>query len=168
MTCIVGIVDGTEVWLGGDRASANVDQWTQHPGATPKVLRLHLDNRTSALIGYTSSFRMADILWHCIREGGFSEAWERRDPVDHADIRMLVIGELSLSCNPDTPPPDSNGRPKTSAKAEPFCSVSAAGSSSSRTTMPSSNPLSDIRQSAAARRPRSAVSTPPDTCRWTP
>ena len=94
MTCIVGIIDGTDVWLGGDRASADADQWTQHPGATPKVLRFNLDNNTPALIGYTSSFRMADILWHCIREGAFSEAWERLDPIDHADVRMWIVGEL--------------------------------------------------------------------------
>lgn len=59
MTCIVGVVDdGGRVWIGGDRAA--VDDWhcVVHV-AQPKVFQ-----RAGILFGYTSSFRMGQLLQH--------------------------------------------------------------------------------------------------------
>jgi ATP-dependent protease HslVU (ClpYQ) peptidase subunit len=60
MTCIVGISRGGKVWLGGDSAgvdgSHNLSVVTQ-----PKVFR-----KGEYLIGYTTSFRMGQILEHSV------------------------------------------------------------------------------------------------------
>lgn len=57
MTCIVGCANGKNVWMGGD--SASVDGWTGRITNLPKVFI-----RGKFLIGYTSSFRMGQILQH--------------------------------------------------------------------------------------------------------
>lgn len=59
MTCIVGLsVDG-QVYMGGD--SAAVANYERRASALPKVFR-----RGKMLIGYTSSFRMGQLLQHTI------------------------------------------------------------------------------------------------------
>jgi hypothetical protein len=58
MTCIVGLVDNGKVWLGGDRASVD-DHHYLTLSAHPKVFR-----NGPFLIGYTSSFRMGQLLEH--------------------------------------------------------------------------------------------------------
>lgn len=56
MTCIVGISDGTKVWMGGD--SASVDGWgTVFKQRGPKVFR-----RDKLLIGGSGSWRMMQLL----------------------------------------------------------------------------------------------------------
>lgn len=57
MTCIVGLVDGGDVWLGGD--SAGVAGWTLSIRKDPKVFKVG-----AVLIGFTSSFRMGQLLAH--------------------------------------------------------------------------------------------------------
>jgi ATP-dependent protease HslVU (ClpYQ) peptidase subunit len=57
MTCIVGLVQDGTVYLGGDSASAN--SWMTRSTRLKKVFR-----RGEFLIGYTSSFRMGQILQH--------------------------------------------------------------------------------------------------------
>lgn len=70
MTCIVGYTDDATVWLAGDSCAADVGQWTKHVAFSPKKVRsfgFRLYSREArAVIGYTSSFRMADILWSLI------------------------------------------------------------------------------------------------------
>jgi hypothetical protein len=56
MTCIVGIVDHGNVFLGGDRAAVADRHYLTHC-AQPKVFR-----RGSFVMGYTSSFRMGQLL----------------------------------------------------------------------------------------------------------
>jgi len=56
MTCIAGIVDGNNVWMGGD--SAGVAGYDLSRRKDTKVFRIN--NRF--LIGYTSSFRMGQLL----------------------------------------------------------------------------------------------------------
>jgi hypothetical protein len=56
MTCIVGLVDNGRVWLGGDRAAVEDSHYLMHV-AQPKVFR-----RDEILMGYTSSFRMGQLL----------------------------------------------------------------------------------------------------------
>lgn len=92
MTCIVGLVDGKEVWMGGD--SAGVAGLDISLRADPKVF-----HNGNFLVGFTSSFRMGQLLrfrlappprrpdqdlYHymvcdfveavrlCLREGGFA------------------------------------------------------------------------------------------------
>jgi ATP-dependent protease HslVU (ClpYQ) peptidase subunit len=57
MTCIVGISHRGRVYMGGD--SAAVQGWTRRKTALKKVFR-----RGPFLIGYTSSFRMGQLLEH--------------------------------------------------------------------------------------------------------
>lgn len=57
MTCIVGLVDGGTVHIGGD--SAGISGWTLALRADPKVFR-----NGPFLIGFTSSFRMGQLLAH--------------------------------------------------------------------------------------------------------
>jgi hypothetical protein len=94
MTCIVGLVDNGIVYLGGD--AAGVDGWYNRTiMMRPKVFR-----KEDMVIGYTTSFRMGQLLehsltipphyggvdiWHymvhdfigavrqCLRDGGFAE-----------------------------------------------------------------------------------------------
>ncbi|WP_434614550.1 hypothetical protein [Azospirillum sp. B2RO_4] len=55
MTCIVGLVDGDRVWMGGDSAGVNGLDITVR--ADTKVFR-----NGDSLIGFTSSFRMGQLL----------------------------------------------------------------------------------------------------------
>jgi ATP-dependent protease HslVU (ClpYQ) peptidase subunit len=60
VTCIVGLVEGGTVWIGGD--SAGVDPWHQlNVIKGPKVFR-----NGQMIIGYTSTFRMGQLLEHCL------------------------------------------------------------------------------------------------------
>lgn len=57
MTCVVGLVTKGRVYVGVD--SAAVSGWTRRQSNLPKVFR-----RGPFLIGYTTSFRMGQILQH--------------------------------------------------------------------------------------------------------
>jgi ATP-dependent protease HslVU (ClpYQ) peptidase subunit len=57
MTCIVGLEDNGEVYVGADSAAA--DGWEVRQTRQPKVFR-----RGEFIIGYTTSFRMGQILQH--------------------------------------------------------------------------------------------------------
>jgi ATP-dependent protease HslVU (ClpYQ) peptidase subunit len=59
MTCIVGIVHKKTVYIGAD--SASVAGWTSRVTRLPKVFR-----RGPFLIGYTTSFRMGQLLEHAL------------------------------------------------------------------------------------------------------
>jgi ATP-dependent protease HslVU (ClpYQ) peptidase subunit len=59
MTCIVGLVQKKNVYIGGD--SASVAGWTSRVTRLPKVFR-----RGPFLIGYTTSFRMGQLLQHAL------------------------------------------------------------------------------------------------------
>ena len=55
MTCIVGLIDNGKVWIGGDSSAAS--GWMVRSSDCPKVFRVG-----EFLIGYTTSFRMGQIL----------------------------------------------------------------------------------------------------------
>ena len=57
MTCIVGLCDNDKVYIGGDSASCGSTDMTI--SAAPKVFKA-----SSFVIGYTSSWRMGQILQH--------------------------------------------------------------------------------------------------------
>ncbi len=59
MTCVVGLVDKKTVYIGAD--SASVSGWTSRVTRLPKVFR-----RGPFLIGYTTSFRMGQLLEHAL------------------------------------------------------------------------------------------------------
>lgn len=59
MTCVVGLVDKKTVYIGAD--SASVSGWTSRITSLPKVFR-----RGPFLIGYTTSFRMGQLLEHAL------------------------------------------------------------------------------------------------------
>jgi ATP-dependent protease HslVU (ClpYQ) peptidase subunit len=59
MTCIIGLADKGNVYIGADSASVNVDALVSRPTNIPKVFK-----RGPFLIGYTTSFRMGQILEH--------------------------------------------------------------------------------------------------------
>lgn len=60
MTCIVGLEDVGSVWIGGD--SSGVAEYDMVLRSDPKVFRL-IDN-DKAVIGYTSSFRMGQLMMY--------------------------------------------------------------------------------------------------------
>jgi ATP-dependent protease HslVU (ClpYQ) peptidase subunit len=60
MTCVVGLVDKKTVYIGAD--SASVSGWTSRITRLPKVFR-----RGPFLIGYTTSFRMGQLLEHALQ-----------------------------------------------------------------------------------------------------
>lgn len=60
MTCIVGIADESGVWIGGDSAAC-VDYQTRATRLS-KVFTVTTTARERFLIGYTSSFRMGQLL----------------------------------------------------------------------------------------------------------
>ena len=57
MTCIIGLAEDGKVWMGGDSACAS--GWQVRKTNLSKVFRVQ-----DFLIGYTSSFRMGQILEH--------------------------------------------------------------------------------------------------------
>lgn len=59
MTCIIGLVDNGKVYMGGDSMSSN--------GTDGRVTRLRkVFRREQFLIGYTTSFRMGQLLQHSL------------------------------------------------------------------------------------------------------
>lgn len=87
MTCIVGLVDDAgKVWMGGDRAAVEDSHYLMHV-AQPKVFR-----RGPVLIGYTSSFRMGQLLQYQL-------VIPERDPRESLDEWMVVkFAEAVRSC----------------------------------------------------------------------
>ena len=55
MTCIVGFIEGDDIWMGGDSAAAS--GWSLTVRADQKVFR-----NDSMLFGFTTSFRMGQLL----------------------------------------------------------------------------------------------------------
>jgi ATP-dependent protease HslVU (ClpYQ) peptidase subunit len=80
MTCIAAVTDGSTVWMGGD--SAGSSSWDIVTRKDPKVFR-----NGEMLIGFTTSFRMGQLLAHrftppTLREGQDVYAFMVTDFVD--------------------------------------------------------------------------------------
>lgn len=58
MTCIVGVADGGQVWMGGDSVGGG-DGWQVRLRLDPKVHKVG-----EFLLGFTTSFRMGQLLAH--------------------------------------------------------------------------------------------------------
>jgi ATP-dependent protease HslVU (ClpYQ) peptidase subunit len=80
MTCIVGLVHRGSVYVGGD--SASVQGWTSRITRLPKVFR-----RGPFLIGYTTSFRMGQLLQHHL------EVRTQRDDEDDTEYMVTEVAE---------------------------------------------------------------------------
>lgn len=76
MTCIVGIVERKTVYIGGD--SASVAGWTSRITRLPKVFK-----KGPFLIGYTTSFRMGQLLEHSLQVPAQAQT-------DRDDMRYMV------------------------------------------------------------------------------
>ena len=79
MTCIVGIASHGIVYMGAD--SAGSDGWAEQVVATPKLFK-----RGPFLIGYTTSFRMGQLLQHWL---DVPERTPGQAPVDYM-VRIFV------------------------------------------------------------------------------
>ena len=60
MTCMVGLVDGGEVYMGADSMAAQ--NWDARQSSLPKVF-----SRDEFLIGYSTSFRMGQLLQYKLK-----------------------------------------------------------------------------------------------------
>jgi ATP-dependent protease HslVU (ClpYQ) peptidase subunit len=78
MTCIVGLVSGSTVYVGAD--SASVMGWTSRVTRLPKVFQ-----KGPFLIGYTSSFRMGQLLQHSL-----SVPPQGKGRADRDDMKYMV------------------------------------------------------------------------------
>lgn len=85
MTCIVGIVDDGKVFIGGDSASAS--GWMVRRTALSKVFRLN-----GFLIGYTSSFRMGQLLQYMLNVP------PQKVAVDDMAYMVTVFAEAVREC----------------------------------------------------------------------
>jgi len=85
VTCIIGVAEEHAVWMGADSASSA--GWTGRISCLPKVFRVG-----KFLIGYTTSFRMGQILQHHLSV--------RAQKVDESDAEYMVCGfaEAVRSC----------------------------------------------------------------------
>lgn len=91
MTCIVGVADGNNVWIGADSASGEEKGWTVARVTSPKVFPLQIKGTDQRLlIGYTSSFRMGQILQHHL------ELPENPIPVRGLEERYLIDPVIPL------------------------------------------------------------------------
>ncbi len=78
MTCIVGLIHDGKVYIGGD--SAGVADYSLTIRADPKVFR-----NGEFIFGFTSSFRMGQLLAHALRP-------PRRNPAD--DIYAFMVTDF--------------------------------------------------------------------------
>lgn len=85
MTCIVGLVDCGAVWIGGD--SAGVDGWDLLVLADEKVFA-----RGEFLIGFTTSFRMGQLLKHRLKVP------KRRSGQDERDFMATAFVDAVRKC----------------------------------------------------------------------
>jgi len=88
VTCIVGFVDRGAVWLGAD--SAGIDGWDLMVVANEKVFA-----RGEFLIGYTTSFRMGQLLRHSL------EVPKRPADQDERDYMVTTFVEAVRKCLKD-------------------------------------------------------------------
>jgi ATP-dependent protease HslVU (ClpYQ) peptidase subunit len=103
MTCIVGLVDGNKVYIGGDSASSNGHLTVV--SAVPKVF-----STGDFLIGYTSSWRMGQILEHHVqydelgipRMGQSMQAFMVQEFIESIRTALTKFGYSKIENNEET------------------------------------------------------------------
>jgi len=83
MTCIVGLTNDNKVYVGGD--SASVSGYTIRTSAVPKVFR-----NGPFVIGYTTSWRMGQILQHHLQLDDLYKSLKIGDSVQEFMVREFV------------------------------------------------------------------------------
>jgi ATP-dependent protease HslVU (ClpYQ) peptidase subunit len=94
MTAIVGLVEDGKVWLGGDSAAV-ADSFTMSR-KDPKVFR-----NGEFIFGFTSSFRMGDLLQHSLQipephEDGYTREYMCTDFIDEVRACFMAGGVAGL------------------------------------------------------------------------
>ena len=94
MTCIVGLVEDGKVWLGGD--SAAVAESFTMARKDPKVFK-----NGDFIFGFTSSFRMGDLLQHSLvppkkPKAGYSRQYMCTDFIDEVRSCFMIGGVAGL------------------------------------------------------------------------
>ena len=94
MTCIVGLVEDGKVWLGGD--SAAVAESFTMSRKDPKVFK-----NGDFIFGFTSSFRMGDLLRHSFvppkkPKGGYTRDYMCVDFIDEVRACFMAGGIVTL------------------------------------------------------------------------
>ncbi|HUV74811.1 MAG TPA: hypothetical protein VMW79_10915 [Anaerolineae bacterium] len=80
MTCIVGLAENNTVYMGADSGSGSSGDWDMRISAVPKLFR-----SGPFLIGYTSSWRMGQILQHHLHME------ELVLPVSGSDVQEFMV-----------------------------------------------------------------------------
>jgi len=91
MTCIVGLIDNDRVWMGVDSCGSNFRQRFER--SDMKLFKC--PNVDNALVSYTSSFRMGQILMYT--EGLFDELAVLKDQVDHKYMVTTFIPKVQTA-----------------------------------------------------------------------
>ena len=100
MTCVIGLVEGSKVYIGVD--SASVQGWTRRVTRLRKVFR-----KGPFLIGYTTSFRMGQLLEHQLevpaqREGQDDISYMVTVFVEHVRGLLKEKGFSKIESNAET------------------------------------------------------------------
>jgi len=82
MTCIVGLEHDGKVYIGGD--AAGTGDTRQAIMTEPKVFR-----RGAFVIGYTTSFRMGQLLQHTLKAPSYTAEWQKRGPHAFMTVRFV-------------------------------------------------------------------------------
>lgn len=67
MTCIVGLEHAGKVWIGGDAAGTAPETFEVRERKGAKVFRVGRPGKAGYIIGYTTSFRMGDLLHFALK-----------------------------------------------------------------------------------------------------
>lgn len=99
MTCIVGLVYDGKVYMGADSAASS--GWTTRESGTPKLFR-----KGPYIIGYTTSFRMGQILHHMIdlpeAESEYDESFMVTRFVEAIRVKFKELGFTKIESNQET------------------------------------------------------------------
>lgn len=88
MTCIVGLTENGVTWIGGDSLGSN-----GYDGMLEKQSKVfHSKDTRSSIMGYTSSFRMGQLLKYST--GLFDELSIEKDKIDHEYLVTKFIPNL--------------------------------------------------------------------------
>lgn len=90
MTCIVAVEHGGKVYMGGDAAGTGGTR--QAIMTEPKVFR-----RGQFVIGYTTSFRMGQLLQHTLKAPTYTAEWQKRGPAAFMTVRFVDAVRKCLS-----------------------------------------------------------------------
>lgn len=100
MTCVIGLVAAKRIYIGVD--SASVQGWTRRVTSLQKVFR-----KGPFLIGYTTSFRMGQLLEHCLEVPAQSadepdQAYLVRSFAEHVRLLLKERGFSKVESNAET------------------------------------------------------------------